>query len=131
MRRWRQFLLLLLVTFVSRPNGTYRTIQYDADGEATNILEQTGNGLPIALFRYQWDVAARMQWEFIAPLPHTNAPATRSMVFNRDDQLERVDGNIVTVDNDGNLTSGPLTNDTFATYTYNPRNQLLNVAGSP
>ncbi len=35
----------------------------------------------------------------------------------------------VTVDADGNLTSGPLTNDTFVTYTFDARNRLLNVGG--
>ncbi|MDE3100530.1 MAG: hypothetical protein KGJ88_13760, partial [Verrucomicrobiota bacterium] len=35
----------------------------------------------------------------------------------------------VGVDSDGNLTSGPLTNDTFTAYTYDARNRLLNVGG--
>ena len=37
--------------------------------------------------------------------------------------------NFYGVDLDGNMTSGPLTNDTFVTYGYNARNQLLNVGG--
>lgn len=117
------------ITSITRPNGTYRTISYDVAGEATNILEQMANGLPIALFRYNWDAAARMQWEFIAPLPHTNTPPTRMMTYDADNQLAKVDGYSVTVDSDGNLTSGPLTNDTFAAYTYDARNRLWNVGG--
>jgi len=40
-----------------------------------------------------------------------------------------VDGMTVTEDYNGNLTSGPLTNDTFATYHFDARNRLLNVGG--
>ena len=62
-------------------------------GQATNILEQMANGLPIALFRYNWTNAAEMQWEFAAPLPHTNTPPTRTMTYDADNQLaQQVDG---------------------------------------
>lgn len=117
------------LTGIYRPNGTYRTISYDSAGEITNILEQMANGLPIAMMRYHWDLAARMSVDFIAPLPHTNSPLSRSMTYDADNELETVDGNTVSVDSDGNLLSGPLTNDTFATYTYDARNRLLNVGG--
>ncbi len=117
------------VTSVTRPNGTYRTIGYDAAGEITNILEQTAIGFPIALFRYNWNNAAEAQWEFAAPLPHTNSLPTRTMTYDADNRLASVDGNNVTMDTDGNLTSGPLTNDTFAAYSYDARNRLLNAGG--
>lgn len=117
------------ITNITRPNGTQRTIGYDAAGQATNILEQTAIGFPIAFFRHNFDLAARMQWEFATPLPHTNAPATRTMTYDDDNRLATVNGNNVTVDADGNLTSGPLTNDTFAAYTFDARNRLLNVGG--
>lgn len=116
------------LTGIYRPNGTYRTISYDSAGEVTNILEQMANGLPIALMRYNWDQAARMSLDFIAP-QHTNSPAARTMAYNADNELTNVDGNIVTLDNDGNILSGPLTNDTFTAYTYDARNRLLNVGG--
>jgi len=117
------------LTSVTRPNGTQRIISYDAAGQSTNILEETAIGFPIALFRLNWNNAAEMQWEFAAPLPHTNTPPTRTMSYDDDNQLANVDGNGVTVDWDGNLTSGPLTNDTFASYTFDARNRLLNVGG--
>jgi RHS repeat-associated protein len=70
-----------------------------------------------------------MQWEFAAPLPHTNAPPSRTMAYNDDNELKTVDGVNVTVDLDGNLTYGPLTNDNFAAYTFDSRNRLLNAGG--
>ena len=123
------------LTSITRPNGTSRIISYDSAGEVTNILEQMANGLPIALMRYNWDQAARMSLDFIAPLPHTNAPPLRSMTYNSDNELATFQGptmgspQSVTENADGNLTYGPLTNDTFATYMYDVRNRLTNAAG--
>jgi RHS repeat-associated protein len=51
------------------------------------------------------------------------------MTYDVDNRLAKVDGNSVTMDADGNLVSGPLTNDTFATYTYDARNRMLNAGG--
>jgi RHS repeat-associated protein len=117
------------VTSIVRPNGSYRTIAYDATGQATNILEQMANSLPIAWFRFNWTNSGNLGWEFGAPLPHTNAPPTRTMTYDIDNRLYSVDENTVSVDTNGNLTSGPLTNDTFATYAFDARNRLLNVGG--
>ena len=114
---------------ITRPNGTERTMDYDAAGQTTNIWERLTNGTPIALFKFQWNDAARMDWEFAAPLPHAYTPPTRSMTFDDDNRLATFNGNNVTHDADGNLTSGPLTNNTFATYGYDARNRLTNVAG--
>jgi hypothetical protein len=52
----------------------------------------------------------KAQWEFAAPLPHTNAPPSRTMTYDSDNRLLTVNSGSVTVDNDGNLTSGPVTN---------------------
>ncbi|MGH7979045.1 MAG: RHS repeat-associated core domain-containing protein, partial [Limisphaerales bacterium] len=117
------------MTGVFRPNGTSRIISYDSAGEVTSVLEQMANGLPIALMRYNWDEAGRMSLDFIAPLPHTNSPPPRSMTYDNDNELKTVDGYNVSVDNDGNLLSGPLTNDTFVSYMYDARNRLTNAAG--
>ncbi len=117
------------VKSIVRPNGTYRTIGYDAAGQTTNILEQMAIGFPIAWFRFNWTNSGNLAWEFAAPLPHTNAPPTRNMTYDDDNRLATVNGSSVTVDADGNLTSGPLTNSTFFTYAFDARNQLLNVGG--
>jgi RHS repeat-associated protein len=117
------------MTSLTRPNGTQRVVAYDAAGQPTNILEQTAIGFPIALFRFNWNNAAEMQWEFAAPLPHTNAPPARTMTYDDDNRLATVNGSGVTMDTDGNLISGPLTNGTFFAYAYDVRNRLLNAGG--
>ena len=57
------------VRSITRPNGTVREMNYDAAGQATNIVEKTASGSPIALFKFRWNDAARIEWEFAAPLP--------------------------------------------------------------
>src|SRR5207248_10313267 len=54
---------------------------------------------------------------------------SRSMTNDDDNRMFTVNGNSVTMDLDGNLTSGPLTNDTFVSYVYDIRNRLLSVSG--
>ncbi len=117
------------VTSITRPNGTSRIITYDGAGEVTNIVEQTAAGFPIALFQLNWDGAARMQWEFAAPLPHSNAPTTRAMTYDADNQLVSVNGHTVSMDPNGNMVAGPLTNDSITAYSYDSRNRLISAGG--
>jgi RHS repeat-associated protein len=124
------------LTGITRPNGTQRTIGYDAAGQTTNILETTAIGFPIAWFKFNWDGAARAQWEFSTPLPHVATVATRTMTYDDDNRLLKFQGpsmgtnsQSISVDLNGNLTSAPLTNDTFATYTFDARNRLMNAGG--
>ncbi len=112
------------LTSLVRPNGTVREIAYDAAGQTTNIWEQTTGGTPIARFKFNWNNSARIGWEFAAPLPHAYTPPARTMTFDDDNRLATFNGLNVTHDLDGNMTSGPLTNNTFATYAYDARNRL-------
>ncbi len=117
------------LTGITRPNGTQRIINYDAAGQTTNITEKAANGNIIAFYKLGWDNAARMQTEYGAPLPHAATVPTRTMTFDDDNRLTGVDGNTIVNDADGNMTSGPLTNDTLFAYTYDARNRLLNAGG--
>jgi len=117
------------VTSITRPNNTLRAMAYDADGELTNIVERTTSQFPIAFFTLNYNSAGRVQWEFKGPLPHTNTPPTRIMTLDNDNRLQTFNGSPVTIDADGNLTYGPLTNNTFGTYTYDPRNELTSAGG--
>jgi RHS repeat-associated protein len=117
------------VTSITRPNGTVRIINYDAAGQTTNIIEKAASGLPISFFKLNWNTAARVKYEFAAPLPHAYTPLTRTLGFDDDNQLATVNSVGVVNDLDGNLTSGPLTNSTFATYAYDARNRLLSAGG--
>ena len=61
-----------------------------------------------------------MDWEFAAPLPHSVTVPTRTMTYDDDNRLATVNGSKRTVDADGNLTSGPLTNDTLLPISLTP-----------
>jgi len=114
---------------ITRPNGSLRSMGYDASGKMTNILEQLSNSLPIAMFRFGWTNSGNISWEFAAPLPHSTTVPTRTMTYDADNRLSTVNGSSVVLDDDGNLTYGPLTNGGFATHVYDARNRLLNVGG--
>ncbi len=117
------------VTSVTRPNNTKRTMSYDNDGELTNIVEQTTTKFPICFYTLSYNPAGRVQSEFKGPLPHSNNVPTRTMTFDNDNRLATFNGTSVSVDNAGNLTYGPGTNNMFGTYSYDPRNRLTSAAG--
>lgn len=114
---------------ITHPNGTQETVTYDAAGEKIKILDQTAAGNVISFYVLGWNSAARLESEFAAPLPHASAIPTRDLTFDDDNRLATVDGNNVTMDVDGNMTSGPLTNDTLFAYNYDARNRLLDAGG--
>jgi RHS repeat-associated protein len=114
---------------VTRPNGTTRTINYDSAGEITNIIEQSASKAPIAFFKLSYNNAARAQWEFAGPTPHSYTLPSRSMTFDDDNRILTLNGQNVTNDADGNMTWGPLTNSTFSAYAYDARNRLLSAGG--
>ena len=114
---------------ITRPNGSYRTMDYDAAGQLTNVWEQMANTLPIAWFRFNWANSGSMAWEFAAPQPHPVTVPARTMTYDDDNRLSTFNGQSVTVDDDGNLTVGPLTNNTYGSFNYDARNRLLNVGG--
>src|SRR5258707_15792002 len=118
------------VTSITRPNNTIRLINYDADGETTNIVEKTLNNFPIAFFTLNWTNPGLVAWEFAAPLPHSNSVPTRTMTFDADNRLYAINAANVVNDQYGNLTWGPMTNDTFASYDYDARKRLVGTTSS-
>ncbi len=114
---------------ITRPNGTVREINYDAAGQTTNIVERTAGGAPINFFKLKWNAAARMESEFVAPLPHAHTPPARTMTFDDDNRLATFNGANVTNDLDGNLIWGPLPDNSFAAHDYDARNRLTRAGG--
>ena len=115
---------------VTRPNITLRSMMYDAGGELTNIVEQTTSKFPVAFYALHYNPAGRTDWEFKGPLPHPFTPPARTNTYDADNRLLTFNGSSVSLDADGNLASGPLTNSTFSTYTYDPRNELTSAGGN-
>ena len=104
-------------------------MNYDAAGQLTNIWEKTASGSVVVMFKMGFNPAARVDWEFDAPLPHPTSVPIRNMTFDDDDRVVTFNGNSLAYDLDGNLTTGPLMNDTLVGYTYDARNRLLTAGG--
>jgi len=117
------------VTSITRPNGTVRSNFYDADGELTNMIEQTTTHAPIAFFKLHWNNAARMDWEFMAPTNQPYTPPSRTLAYDADNRLTNFNGAAIVNDANGNMTSGPLTNSSLVTYSYDARNRLTGAGG--
>jgi RHS repeat-associated protein len=114
---------------ITRPNGTIREMNYDSAGQLTNIVEKTAAGNVINLFKLSWNAAARVEWEFAAPLPHAYTPPSRTMTFDDDNRILTFNGENVIHDLDGNMTGGPLTNNTLVSYAFDARNRLRSAGG--
>ena len=117
------------LTGITRPNNTLRSMNYDDAGQLTTIVDKGTTQFPIVFYTLHYDLAGRPDWEFKGPLPHAFTPPTRNMAYDADDRLATFNGTNVTVDANGNLTYGPLTNSAFGTYTYGARNELTSAGG--
>lgn len=118
------------ITSIIRSNGTVRTIGYDAGGQTTNIIEKLANGAPIAFFGLNWNSNGTIQSELSAPLSHASTLPSRTLTFDDDNRVLTCNNSNVVHDADGNMTSGPLTNGSFATYTYDARNRLVGTVAT-
>ena len=81
------------------------------------------------MFKLNWNSAARIEWEFAAPMPHAYTPPSRTMTYDDDNRIATFNGQNVSHDSDGNMTYGPGTNNSFLTYTYDARNRLSSAGG--
>ena len=124
------------VTQVIRPNQTKRIVTYDVAGQTTRIEERDGANRLIALFRYGYDAAGEITNRFVVPIPQTNSLPKQVATHDADNRLATFSTNsggasplTVTHDTDGNLTSGPITNRTANTYTWDARNRLKGAGG--
>ena len=121
---------------ITRPNGTVRELNYDAAGQVQNIWEKNPSGIPVAMFKFRWNDAGRLASEFAAPPPHVPSARTGTMTYDADNRLETFQGasmgaaQAVSLDNDGNMTWGPGTNDTYVSFIFNARHQLTTVPGT-
>ena len=117
------------VTKITRPNGTKREMSYDVAGQMTNIFERKADNAALSWVKLNWNSAARVESEFIAPPPQPSPLPARGMTYDDDNRIATFRGQSVTYDGDGNLTYGPLTESSFSSYTYDARNRLLSAGG--
>lgn len=118
------------LTRIDRPNGTYRTQDYDAANRLRYIKEFKSNGAYIFFLELQYDNDGRITYSFLNPKPATFTLPQDSLIYDDDNRIATWNSQTVTHDANGNMTSGPLPNRSFGTYTYDARNRLTSAGGS-
>ena len=110
------------------PNGTQENRVYDLSGKLTHIQVLGHSGNVIYGSIRQLDPTGRLMGENITPAPTNFSIPDATMTFDADNRLNQFNGQSVSFDADGNLTSGPspLTLDAIA-YSYDPRNRLASA----
>jgi len=111
-------------TLLTLPNGVTVSYGYDNASELTGLTYAQGNGTTLGNLTYGYDGDGRVNSKGgtfatdVAPTP-TSQPAT----FDLNDRETSFNGQALSYDADGNLTS-----DGTNTYTWNARNQLTQIS---
>jgi len=115
---------------ITRPNGTTAALARDAADQLTSIRETSGGKL-ISYLRFDFDAASQIDRRFRAPLVQSGwQHPTFTGTYDDDNRLATVNGQAVTHDADGNMTNGPIRQDSgHLNLTYNSRNQLTSADG--
>ena len=118
------------LTGTTRPNGTSNQIAHDAANQLTSIKE-TASGKLISYLAFQYDAAGQIKSRFRAPLANSGwQHPTFNATYDDDNRLLTANGQSVVHDDDGNMTLGPIRqNSGQVNLTYNSRNQLTNADG--
>jgi RHS repeat-associated protein len=116
------------LTGTIRPNGTANIIAHDAASQLTSIKE-TANGKLISYLKFDYDAASQITRRFRAPLVNSGwQHPTFTATYDDDNRLSTINGQAVTHDADGNMTNGPIRQDSgHLNLTYNSRNQLTSA----
>jgi RHS repeat-associated protein len=118
------------LTGTIRPNGTANLIAHDAACQLTSIKE-TANGKLISYLKFDYDAAGQITRRFRAPLVNSGwQQPSFSATYDDDNRLASINGQSITHDADGNMTFGPIRQDSgHLNLSYNSRNQLISADG--
>jgi RHS repeat-associated protein len=117
------------LTGVDRPNNTKRELKYNGANELRQVTERAANDSVIWFARLARDADGRITDRFVNPAPVAYSPAIDDMTFDEDNRLETFPGVTVIMDDDGNMTNGPLPSGGSVGYVYDSRNRLQSVGG--
>jgi len=110
------------------PNNTQENRSYDLSGKLTRIQDLDPSGNVIYSSVEQLDVTGRTIGEKVTPAPTSFGIPDATMTFDADNRLNNFNGQSVSFDADGNMTSGPsaITLNAIA-YNYDARNRLTSA----
>lgn len=117
------------ITSITRTNGTSGAYTYDAKRQLASLAETfptAANNYGIA---YTYDANGNITSEVNTPPRTAPALAANTMTYGADNRLATLNGQAITFDADGNMTSGRL-NGAASTFTYDARSYLTGVGTS-
>jgi RHS repeat-associated protein len=112
------------ITNIIFPNGTRRRMTYDVLGQVNVRQDLDAQGRTIVAYRYSYDAAGQVTAEVSGTVTAPYAPSPATMTYGNDNQLVTFNGQPVTFDREGNMTSGPL-GGSPANYRYDFNNNLI------
>jgi len=116
------------LTQTQRPDGSIETRTYDTAGRLTQQLDKEQANNTLTQFDFTYNPAGNVTTE-TNNLPDVSLPEPNTtMTYTSDNRLETCNGQNVSYDADGNMTSGPLNGQTTS-FTFDSRNRLT-AAGS-
>ncbi len=115
------------ITRIDRPNGTYRQLTYDSTtGNLTGIAEKKSDGSVIFSYGYTYDGDNRITQITRTPKQRTFKRDAYTATYDLDNKLQTFGNKTITYDNDGNMTSGPITEGgNNIDLSFNARGQLI------
>lgn len=118
------------LTGILRPNGTTAAFGYDSAAQLQWMRETKGGKL-FSYVAFKYDDAGQIKNRFRAPLINAGwQHPSFTAIYDKDNRLETVNDQSVTIDDDGNMTIGPIRADSgFLNLIYNARNQLTSADG--
>ena len=125
------------LTSITRPNGSTRMLTYDAlTGLVSRIIERKADGVPILIHGYSYNDDHLLSAYLRAPKETSIERKDFTASYNADNQISAwnwlgEDSVSVTpvYDTDGNMTYGPVGENTASDYIYDVRNRLLSCNG--
>jgi len=116
------------LTRTTRPDGPMEIRSYDAAGQLTGQSDLDGKGNIIVQYNYAYDAAGNVTTEESAVPKQPFSLDKAAMTYTSGNRLATFNGQPVSYDADGNMTSGPLAGQ-LTNFAYDARNRLLS-AGS-
>lgn len=117
---------------VNFPNGTYRIIQYRANGEMGYTADRSATDEWITDNVLLYDRVGQLVGETILPWPEgfVDTLPTGEYGYDPDNRLVNFNGETLSFDDDGNLTYGPLPNGALGSFAFDARNRLIGAHGA-
>lgn len=117
------------ITAITRANGTSGAYTYDAKGQLASLAETFPTASNNYTTSYTYDANGNITSEVNTPIRTAPTLVANTMTYGADNRLATLNGQAVTFDADGNMTSGRL-NGAASTFTYDARSYLTGVGSS-